>query len=431
MASLPPLASRHGRLVAAVAIAVVLPAPAYTAVRAQEPRVQVTFLDVGQGDAIVLVSPEGRAAMIDGGSAAPLRFLQQMSVDSIDLLVATHPHVDHIGGLVDVLTARPVRLFMDNGVPQTNTTYARLMATVDRLQEVTYLRPTPRTITLGSVTLEVLAMPDEDGSRADRSVGLVLRFGDFSAFLSGDSGRRQLDAWTRQGVVPDVVLLKAPRHGSVDGFTKGFLAASLPEVVVVSVGAGNVHGHPRPEALTAFAAVGAEVHRTDRDGHVTVLGYADGRFEIVASRSGDAGGPDGSAARPYRSPDADASDDDETPLDGSTEGAWVGRLALRVIPDTPESREGDLNAEYAVIANVSSEDVAIGGWRLCDLRTRCFRFPPDALILAGAQVRVYTGYGMSDGLSYFMNNDRAVWNDDGDEATLSDERGVLAVRHVY
>ena len=82
----------------------------YSPAQSQEPFVQVTFLDVGQGDAVVIQSPEGRTVMIDGGRSSPLRFLQQMSVDSIDLLVATHPHADHIGGLDDVLTARPVHI---------------------------------------------------------------------------------------------------------------------------------------------------------------------------------------------------------------------------------------------------------------------------------------------------------------------------------
>jgi competence protein ComEC len=379
---------------------------------AQEPHVQVTFLDVGQGDAVVVRAPTGGTAMIDAGAGAPLRYLQQMGVDSIDLLVATHPHTDHIGGLDEVLTARPVRFFMDNGRPHTTATYERLMATLDRLESVTYLQATPRTITLGPVTLEVLPLPPGEAERDDPSVGLVVRFGAFVALLSGDSERRQLDYWTRSGEVPDVTLLKAPHHGSVSGFTKGFLAAAQPEVVVISVGAGNAYGHPRPEAVTAYEAVGARVLRTDRDGHVTVLGYADGDFEIVTGGERPEPGP------VFREASADSL------------ASGVG-LALHVVADTPGDRGLGLNAEYAVLHNTGAEDVSIGGWRLCDLRTRCFRFPPDARILAGGQVRVYTGYGMSDGLSFFMNNDRAVWNDDGDEATLFDGEGSIVLRYVY
>ena len=90
-----------------------------------------------------------------------------------------------------------------------------------------------------------------------------------------------------------------------------------------------------------------------------------------------------------------------------------------------------LNGEFVTIHNRSTANVAIGGWRLCDLRSRCFRFPPGSRVLAGRQVRVYTGYGTADGYAFFMNNDRAVWNNDGDEATLYDERGEVVVRFVY
>ena len=383
---------------------------------AQEPFVQVTVLDVGQGDAIVVRSPEGRTAMIDAGSSSPLRFLQQMRVDSIDLLVASHPHADHIGGLEDVMTARPVRFFLDNGRPHTTATYERLMATLERLEGVTYLEATPRTLTLGSVTLEVLPIPPGDVELNDASVGLVLRFGAFSALLTGDSERHELDYWVGRGVIGPTTLLKAPHHGSVNGYTRPFLEAARPRLVVVSVGSGNRYGHPRPEALTAFDVFADSVLRTDRDGHVTVLGYEDGRFEVV---TGATSRDDGRERAP---PAADA------PPGGS---GSTGAFAISVVADAPGNDHEHLNGEYATVHNRSDADVAIGRWRLCDLRTRCFRFPPGARIVAGGRIRVYTGYGMSDGYSFFMNNDRAVWNNDGDEATLYDERGEVVVRFVY
>jgi len=398
--------------------------------QSQEPFVQVTFLDVGQGDAVVIRSPEGRTAMIDGGRGSPLRFLQQMSVDSIDLLVATHPHADHIGGLDDVLTARPVRRFLDNGRPHTTETYAHLMVTLDRLEEVTYLQATPRTITLGSATLEVLRLPDAVTEHNYRSVGLVLRFGDFSAFFSGDSERYELDYWTGLGVVPEVTLLKAPHHGSINGFTRGFLAAARPEVVVVSVGADNNYGHPRPEAMTAYESVATRVLRTDLEGHVTVLGYQDGSWEIVTgATSPDVGTRDGSTQLGTPG-SAEVGRDVESPEGNPGFGAPTD-LAVTVVADAPGSDHQNLNGEYAIVHNSSAGNVAIGSWRLCDLRSRCFRFPPGARILARGQVRVYTGYGMSDGVSFFMNNERAVWNNDGDEATLYDDRGEIVLRFVY
>jgi beta-lactamase superfamily II metal-dependent hydrolase len=244
-------------------------------------QVAITFLDVGQADAVVIRSPEGQTALIDAGRTEPLQFLSQMGIDQIDLLVATHPHADHIGGMADILNALPVRFYMDNGQTHTTATYQELLLTLQQRTDVTYLAAEPRTISLGSAELEVLPLPPIDAvDHNNRSVGLVLRFGAFTAFLSGDSEREELTHFLRQGVVPNVTLLKAPHHGSDNGFTLDFLRRSRPEIVVISVG-DNSYGHPRPVALTAYDAVAEEVYRTDLLGHITVLGYEDGRYEVL------------------------------------------------------------------------------------------------------------------------------------------------------
>ena len=96
-----------------------------------------------------------------------------------------------------------------------------------------------------------------------------------------------------------------------------------------------------------------------------------------------------------------------------------------------ESAPRDLNAQYLVVENRGPSDMPIGRWQVCDLSTRCFRFPDDAVVRAGLRVVVHTGLGMPDGVSFFMNHDRSVWNPDGDEATLFDENGVEVARTVY
>ena len=157
--------------------------------------VQVVFLNVGQGDAILVRAPEGQSALIDAGPAAPLEALRELGVTQIDLLVATHPHADHIGGMVDVLNTIPVRFYMDNGEPYTTATYVELVRTLERRTDITYLAAEPRMISLGSVELEVLPLlPSGSVDHNDRSVGLVISFGAFRAFLSGDSEGRELSS---------------------------------------------------------------------------------------------------------------------------------------------------------------------------------------------------------------------------------------------
>ena len=242
---------------------------------------RVTFLDVGQGDAVLLRAPEGQTALIDAGPGELVPLLREMGVERIDLLVATHPHADHIGGMVGVIESIPVRFFMDNGGTHTTATYRRLISTLEARPGITYLVATPRTISLGSATLEVLPLlPPGTADHNDRSVTLAVRFGSFTALLSGDSEVRQLTHLVGLGAVPALTLLKAPHHGSDNGFTWPFLQAARPRVVVISVGR-NGYGHPRRAALDAYAAIAGEVHRTDLDGHVEVRGYEDGTFAVL------------------------------------------------------------------------------------------------------------------------------------------------------
>ena len=243
--------------------------------------VRVTFLDVGQADAILIRSSEGQTALVDAGRSSPVPALKELGVKEIDLLVATHPHADHIGGMADVINSIPVRFYMDNGQPHTTATYRNLLSTLQQRTDITYLVAEPRTITLGSAEIEVLLLPSANSTNLNnRSVGLVLRYGSFLVFLSGDSEVQELSFWVQRGVVPDVTVLKAPHHGSHNGFTSEFLQAAQPEVVVISVGT-NSYGHPRPEALQAYSSVAEVVLRTDHDGQVTIVGYKDGRYEVV------------------------------------------------------------------------------------------------------------------------------------------------------
>jgi len=264
-----------------------------------DPLIQITFLDVGQADAIVIRAPGGQTALIDAGRSDPSELLRQMGITEIDLVIATHPHADHIGGMADLLNAMPVRFYMDNGQAHTTATYRRLLSTLQERTDITYLTAEPRTISLGSAELEVLPLPPIDVDHNNRSVGLVLRFGSFTAFFSGDSEVEELTHFLREGVVPDVTLLKAPHHGSNDAFTTDFLQTSCPEVVVISVGE-NDYGHPRPEALSAYEAVAQWVFRTDVVGPVTVLGAEDGRWAVLAGQDPLASGRERAGANPCR-----------------------------------------------------------------------------------------------------------------------------------
>lgn len=373
---------------------------------------RITFLDVGQGDAVLIQAPGGQVALIDAGRTEVVSTLRRFGVSAVDLAVATHPDADHIGGMAGVIEALPVRFYMDNGQPHTTATYRRLLAALDARPEITYLEATPRTLTLGEVEIEVLPLlPPGTTDFNNRSITLVVRYGSFTAFLSGDSGVRQLTHLVGRGVVPRTTLLKAPHHGARDGFTWEFLDATKPRVVVISAGRNNLYGHPRPEALSAFRTSGAAVFRTDRHGHVSVEGRENGDYEVTY---GGQVALEGGAADPI-SP-------------GTSGGAGI---RLQVQADAPGDDHRNPNGEYAIVESLTSEDREIGGWRLCDRASHCFTFPAGAVLAAGGRLFVHSGSGRADDTRYYMGRRRAVWNNGGDTATLYNGTGAVVLVFDY
>lgn len=254
--------------------------------RSQPPAsLELRFLDVGQGDA-VLIRSQDKVVLVDAGpSDAVVGQLRGLGVSTIDLLVASHAHSDHIGGADAVLSQLTVRNYLDNAVPATtqiNQTVIGLVAS----RQVTYLQPTARTITVGDATLQVIPPADSGtGDQNNASVGLILRRGSFRALLTGDGEQEEIAAWLAAAAIPDVDVLKAAHHGSSTGVTAAWLNQARPEVVVISVGAGNPYGHPHAAALTLYQAGGRLVYRTDLNGAVTVTVDSLGGYQVRPERS--------------------------------------------------------------------------------------------------------------------------------------------------
>lgn len=251
----------------------------------REPLLTIGFLDVGQGDATVIESPEGRVALVDGGRSPDevARRLLDMGVDTVDLMVATHADADHIGGLEAVLRHLTVRAFLDNGVPHTTAAYRGLLEGVEE-SDATYLAATARTIHLGSVTIRVLPPEPDATSQNEASVGLVIEHAGFRAILVGDAEQEELAHFLRLGV-PAVSVLKASHHGARDGVTPAWVSATAPRAVVLSVGRGNTYGHPGPWALRYYGTRGRPIFRTDRHGDIWITAARDGSFMVETDLS--------------------------------------------------------------------------------------------------------------------------------------------------
>ncbi|MXV18246.1 MBL fold metallo-hydrolase [Deinococcus xianganensis] len=251
-------------------------------------QVTIRFLDVGQGDAILIQSPEGKTALIDGGrSSDRMRdYIRDLNLDKLDLMIASHADADHIAGLVPAATLKP-RVFINNGLGGTTQTWERL---VKNLQDAgsTFTKASNQTVNLGSVKLRVIAPPPGMGDgQNENSVGVALQFGTFRALMTGDSETPETEGWLaqeRDDLRGPFQMYKSIHHGAANGDSAAWLAYVRPENVVISVGASNTYGHPTKTALNLYKQAGARVYRTDRQGTVTVQGSGDGTYTITTDR---------------------------------------------------------------------------------------------------------------------------------------------------
>ena len=298
----PALAGRTRRAAAALAVltaAWILVDPRTLVAAGGDGRLHVTFLDVGQGDSAFIVLPGGTTLLVDtGGLSTAASFdigdrvvapvIRHAGLRRLDYLVLTHGQPDHIGGAPAIVREFSPREVWE-GVPvHGSETLAALHLAAQGLgARVAHVYAGDRLVADGvAITAWHPSPPDwqRQKVRNDDSLVIEFRWGDVAVLLCGDIGG---------GVEPPIGaaippaplrVLKVPHHGSLESSGVGLLEALQPAIAVVSVGRGNHYGHPAPEVLERYHAVGAEVFRTDRDGAVTMT--TDGHSVTVHTFSG-------------------------------------------------------------------------------------------------------------------------------------------------
>lgn len=241
---------------------------------------KVSFLDVGQGDAILIQSPTGKQMLVDGGrDRAVLRELPKAMGffdRTIDVVVETHPDADHIGGLPGVFERYRVLAFLEPGIPNDTNAAAALVDAVARESGIqTTLARKGQRIDLGGGAYADILFPDRDVSTYETNTGSVVMrvvYGDTSFMLTGDSPRdieEYLVGREGEGLRSDV--LKAGHHGSRNSSSALWLKTVAPSVVVISAGKDNPYGHPHEETLARIRAQGADVVSTMNEGTVVFL----------------------------------------------------------------------------------------------------------------------------------------------------------------
>ena len=263
-------------------------APGLRTQQAPQP-LRIHFVDVGQGDGVLVQSPLGPNVVYDGGET-PSRmrdYLMSVGVSKVNLVIASHNHADHIGGLVEIVRQFQPTFFMDNGIPATTETYARLLGAVKSAGSG-LLEPTSRTISMTDALLRIIPPPGiPDWEQNDNSIGVIVEYGAFRLSLMGDAEPREW-AWWMTHVptlfTPPVQVHKASHHGSINGDTEAGIAKLAPKAVVVSAGLGNSYGHPDPQALALYGAQGAAVYRTDLQGTLIIEAQLSGAYTVRVER---------------------------------------------------------------------------------------------------------------------------------------------------
>jgi competence protein ComEC len=253
----------------------------------EQPRdsLRVSFVDVGQGDATLIDFPNGQLALIDAGQGGRHPAVRELGGllaarrrSRIDLMVITHGHPDHYGGLEHLVDEIAIGEIWLNGqllTEERDGTMTRLVSSA--MARGTRIRFAPevcgKTHLFGDAHLEVLWLcPRYDPALGlnDNSITLRLGFGHRSFLLTGDLERDSEGLLVASGLLRPADVLKVAHHGSRTSTSPPFLAAVRPKVAVISSGAGNRYGHPSPLVLARLRQAGAKVLRTDLRGGVII-----------------------------------------------------------------------------------------------------------------------------------------------------------------
>lgn len=247
----------------------------------------VHYLDVGQGDSEFIELPNGECMLIDAGTAEYgddiVSEIEELGYDSIDYLVATHPHADHIGGMQTVIDSIDVEnIYMPRASTNTKT-YENLLTSISNSGlKINTARAGKTIIDDGAVKAEFLSPISESYAELNNySCVMKLTYNSSSFLFMGDAEKEVEEEIIAQSYSKsDCDVLKVGHHGSRYSSNDAFLRAVTPEIAVISCGKGNTYNHPHTQAIERLQNAGAKIYRTDKLGEIIITTIGDGNYEV-------------------------------------------------------------------------------------------------------------------------------------------------------
>lgn len=239
-----------------------------------QPDLKVHFIDVGQGDSTLIQTPDGANILIDGGIKSAgqkvVSFLKSKDVGKLDMVVATHPHADHIGGLIPVLNAFQVDRFVDSGKAHTSQTYLEMLNLIDHKNIPFEVATKGKVYTFDNGFKMTTVHADSNVTNLNNaSVSFKAEYNRISFMLTGDAEKEAESIMVNSIFDLNSTIYKAGHHGSNTSSTQAFINKVKPEVSILSYGKGNSYGHPHDEVVKRLQAAGSKLYSTEK-GDITV-----------------------------------------------------------------------------------------------------------------------------------------------------------------
>jgi competence protein ComEC len=243
-----------------------------------EDKLKVTFLDVGQGDAIFVQFPNGKTMLIDAGPSQEkfdsgqrtiYPFLKYQGLSTIDLALISHGDADHAGGFSYLLSHVKVKKLMISGHQCDQSLFLSAMETAVKTKtDIDTLWGYDTLSGISPARGFVFCQRDSTADANESSIVCFIQYGQKSFLFTGDMGPQLEDTLYARGLLPKCTVLKVPHHGSHINNSPAVIRAISPELAVFQVGQNNRFGHPSPEVVEGYQAAGAKVYRTDEQGAI-------------------------------------------------------------------------------------------------------------------------------------------------------------------